>query len=310
MAYTYNKGSFDDLLDQFETTKKWLEQHGVVISDSRVQKYYQDVRLLVEAVQLGTTAEVASRERFLPMLNSVHEVQQFNLIWQGLNSCPKTKHFTARLKKVLQGSLMPGDERPEDSSHLGRDFGFELSIASIFKRAHYNWDPTSISDVFLSDGPLRIRIECKRPTSRFSVDSSVQKGMRQLKKTLRPSLNLDATYGLLAISVDKAVIPKDKIVLEAADLPSVSKLLDADLYQFTNDYRASWEGRSSRRIIGIILFIQAVSIIKSRNAPASVMYLHLVPLVTPSKLAYTVFEDIDRRISAVINNSGAGLTGR
>lgn len=300
LKYGLTQGSFHEMRSQFDAARAWLKDNDVGLSRPRVRSYNDDLNTLVDAIDTGSTTRIMSSGLMLRFLHTIHEVKLILSIYDGLKALTPHQALSRRLRKALRGPASPAEESSSENAHEGRDLSFELLLASLLVRAGYVWDPVSLTDVAISDKPIRVHIECKRPSSHETVDGCVKEAMVQLTRTLAPIKAGDTTFGMVALSIDRAVVPKDKFL----DVPTndhISAHLEKHLVEFSSLHKPSWAQPFHPRIVAVILLIHAPCVIRSENVPTSAILLDIMPTVSESNLGFYVYESVSSRLNSAIN---------
>ena len=300
MTFKLTQRSYEEVLAKFEQALSWTQSLGISFPRSRITQYRKHMQDLIRARADSNIDALLEQGMFRSLVNSSHEVTQINAIYDGLQRYPVTPELVRRIRKAIRGPEFVEHESTADASHEGRDFAFELSIASLFSRAGYDWDPSSTTDVFVTDAPIRFHIECKRPTKNKAVRSAVNKGLKQLNTSLNNPGAIDTSYGLLAIAIDTIVVPKGKF-LEAQTPDSIDRRVQEETENFIRQHGIHWAVPRAKRIIGTLIVLRMPTVVKSLNILTSAGFIAVNPIVSKQDLSYSVLEMMRTKLLPVIS---------
>jgi hypothetical protein len=204
------------MVRDLKALEKWLDDLGL----DKFDRVHQAIKL----VRQHKEKVVANPDEAIPYdgpgweartyMNAEREVIEFLDIFDAFKSEPYDL-IAPKLKRASSGPFLPVDEGTENAD--ARNIQFELSLAAEWRLSGLDvriGEP----DLTLLAGTTEFIIECKRPMSEGSIRSNIRNAKNQLATQLDKS---ERTFGVIAISVLRIVVPPTHCLMRASDLPSV-----------------------------------------------------------------------------------------
>ena len=263
MQPSFQISSYTEVSRKFELVLQWLGSLEVPISESRVQSYESVINLLATAQIAGDYSPFEAKHSNHDFLNTSFEISQLIGIHEGLAdlNIPEIK---SRLTKAVSGNTLYSKDQIRNS---GRDFAFELFVASIFAKRGASIELEGLEDVRLSFLNQEAIIECKRPRSVYSVARNVDRALEQIEKRYE---KLPTAYGIVALSIDKLLNPDlGQLIVDSAEEASI--VAAAIVKTFIKSYEHLWmRPEVDHRNIGCIVVLSAPAYVKSSKLTLSV----------------------------------------
>lgn len=160
---------------------KWMEEKGISAGVSRYSRYEDYIRdfspnpskrIAPGKILLPTDLEELFRKANLALL----EIVQIIWVYDSFRE-ENSKGFRDRLKKAVSGQ----DFYTYGVQDNGRDFLYELLIASWFQKKGYKIDFDLLTDVVATKNDTKFYIECKRLRTAKKYEERYKDGCKQLK---------------------------------------------------------------------------------------------------------------------------------
>jgi hypothetical protein len=252
----YSSQTFVDAAARLGGTCSWLEGLGVRYSPTRIGQYRRIFNRLAELQNYGEPEKLLETYTLEALVNAAHEVAEVARIYEGLGSS-SDPDLARRLKAALRGHAL---YVLDDGARSGRDFSFELVVASKIARASLPVDFGHDADVRTEFEGHEVYIECKRPRSSGRVADLISEGLAQLKKRFRESSQPANARGLLGLSIGTAVNSEFGI-LRAEDWRALGEAAGMHTSKFIADYGEVWRAEPDRRFLGAVIVFDGVGIV-------------------------------------------------
>lgn len=208
----------DGKMYELEEVTNYLNQKGIRILGGRVDFYRKILELFAGNAQLSNEEAWALAElRELRVI--VHAAKANQVIADGLRRC-------------LKGAPLMQDETAENSGNAGRNYSFELCVASKMTILGSNASIPEFgteADVEFSCQGKKIPVECKRLYSPDKAAEIMQNGYSQVSKRVAAG-----EFGIAAISLTRALW--SDMSMEIADSLEKARMATEELYaQWTSD---------------------------------------------------------------------------
>ena len=219
----------------------WLSEIGVDYFNSRIHKYQNDLSILIDRIDIQDPQSLVDPQFFATMVNSIYESGELIRIHNSLKDLIVTPDLKNKIKVFIKGPEYANDEKPMTGSQQPRDIAFELIIASMFLRAGYKIDFHTTADLRAQNDKSTFFVECKRPRSIHSVRANVRSAASQLRKRYISYSNNDNTvYGIIALSIDMIVNPKNYMLI-ANDEQAIDNRMIAEAQEFIQNNDMHWK---------------------------------------------------------------------
>lgn len=195
------EGSFVEACD-------WLRSLNLFPHSNRYASYL----VLFEDFRLGRARLLESKSGLQQYINATAEATELIRIRRSLKQAD-SEGFIRQLQKITSGKAFKNTIEADP----GRDFAFELSIASRFLLAGHPVESGSLADVVAVVGRHKIYVECKRIQSpaKFLVRIGEAAKQASLRIASKPS---SLARSLVAVRVTEVLNPEVRYaVLPTAD---------------------------------------------------------------------------------------------
>lgn len=174
---TYKLTNLQRFLIPMDDVIQWLNSHNLKGSVSRYSKYKSYIE---DFYKKGNPCCIEDLEiRFKKLNDSVQECAQIVLIYEQFKF-NESKGFWEKMKKAINGSVFY--DTNSNNMDEGRNFLYELLIATWFSKLGYEIDFDNETDVVAKYGEVTIYAECKRIKSNRSFEENYKKAFKQLEK--------------------------------------------------------------------------------------------------------------------------------
>jgi len=252
----YSSQTFIDASARLDEACAWLAGLGISHSPTRVGRYQKIFSDLARHQAAGTFERFFEKHSLGDLANAAHEVAEVVRIYDGL-ARSSDPHLAGRLRLAIRGHEL---HVLDDDARSGRDFSFELLVASKVERAGLQVDFGHQADLRTEFEGFEFFLECKRPRSAAQVQARIKEGLKQLHRRFAASARPDLARGLLAINISKLVNAKFG-VLRAADSATLGRTAGAYTHKFIDDYGAIWQSGTDSRILGALVTFDVVGIV-------------------------------------------------
>ena len=230
---------------------QWLSELGIDVKKGRFSNYANDVLALESGL---------SKEQTADMYDSGLEVNDLIMIHKGLSHL-KDDEFCFKLRKYIEGPKHAQDERKDGASHIARNTGFELLIASLFSLAGFKVDFEGAFDVRVTDRDNVFYIECKRPRSHSSLKKNMQIMYSQLEHRYREHDQLNPPRGLAVVSITKIVNPTNgTLPVERPD--DAFQKCEKIFSDFLDQHKTIWYRNLHEDTMAVLLYLQLTVLAK------------------------------------------------
>lgn len=292
MGTLYQTQSYVEASKQLDKVCDWLETLGVNYSPTRVGKYKEIFSRLAAYQAENNFDGFFECVPFEEFVNAAYEVAELVRMYEGLNG-HNDPDLVARLREALKGHEL---YLLDNQGRSGRDFSFELAIASKFARCGFAIDFGHQADLKAQINGHPLYVECKRIRSLRKVKRRIKDGLGQLHRRYVKSESPEKARGLLVLSIGKA-INSDFGLLEANSLEHLKESAFRHNERFINQNKQYWHTAVDQRTVGVVVILDAPCVIKDgykfttchevtiNNCvpPSTEGYAHLV------QIAYHVF---------------------
>lgn len=305
MTFTLTTRSFIKLNEELDNCLHWLSDLGVDYFHTRIRQYTLDLNELIQVYERQDKKTGVDPEWFAKMVNSINEASRLIGIHSGLKDIIVSADLKNKLRVFIKGPEFALSENPKNGSQTARDIAFELSIASVFNLAGFKIDFHNEADLRAKLGDETFYVECKRPRSSHSVHSNVKSAASQLRSRYKSSNDPDRVSGIIALSIDKIINPKEQLLI-ADDEDTMDSRLSQEAYSFVQQFHFHWTKISDQQTIGAFIVIQLVAVPENRNIITNCRYLaasNIAPSITARGQLFTsVYEKLK---PAIMGNQAA-----
>jgi hypothetical protein len=192
-------------LEQLEEFKTWMEERGLKVASTRIDKYvkaYRKLETLIESA--GPPPYNGQFDKYVFLLR---EVDDLCWIYKGLKYAEPPGVLQV-LEKTLGGAEL---SRDDSATAAARNFQLELRITSYFLQARYEVDLSQQSDITVQLPEGTLYVECKRLSSSKKVKQRSQEALTQLRHRFLTNKRRSNCFGLAVFDVGKILHPNQGI---------------------------------------------------------------------------------------------------
>lgn len=189
--------------EELKAACEWMNSLGV--RDCRKNDRFSQYLKIFKEFDGFSSTNLPSEEKFGIYVRTHTEAAEIIRIHRALSGI-SSDDFINRLKKITSGKLF----KTRVESDPGRDYAFELSVASRFIEGGYEVNLSNLADVVARVDGVDVFVECKRIQS----DSKIAKRIKEAQDQLETRFNSNASKksrGIIACSISDLVNPDYKI---------------------------------------------------------------------------------------------------
>lgn len=310
MDFTLTTKSFTDRYQQLENCLNWLSSVGVDYFNTRIHKYKDDLKQLIQAYDSGKIKSLITPDVFATMVNSLYEAGRLINIHTGLKDFVVTQELKSKLQLFIKGPEFSLSENIGSGSQQPRDIAFELFMASAFNLSGFTIDFHTEADLRASLGDNIFFLECKRPRSRHSVRANVRSAASQLRVRYKSTVASNRVSGIIALSIDKIINPNDQLLVTDNE-NALDNRLAQEATNFVRQYDVHWKKIPDVQTIGILVLIQTVAVPENHNIITNCNFLAANSVVHSQSRGGELFRSIVETMRpAIMDLSRGNLTSR
>lgn len=187
---------FSDMFVQYESAKSWLEALGVKVSPTRFQRHINTIKR-----SFHPSSVQCDVEKDLNLLWAIAEIHDLLDIHRNLRDIQGAR-IVESLNKMVKGPAPLEYEGADGGSIHGRNFTFELYVASRLARAGLAVEFNTLADADFRVNNIDIHLECKRVVSENNMGDLIASACKQIAMRCQ---NNPHDRGIAAISLTKLV---------------------------------------------------------------------------------------------------------
>ena len=187
---------FSDMFAQYENAKSWLEALGVKVSPTRFQHHINTIKR-----SFHRSSAQYDVEKDLSLLWAIAEIHDLLEIHRNLRDI-RDARIVESLNKMVKGPAPLEYEGVDGGSIHGRNFTFELYVASRLARAGLALEFNTLADANFRVKNINIHLECKRVVSENNIGDLIASACKQIAIRCQ---NNPEDRGIAAVSVTKLV---------------------------------------------------------------------------------------------------------
>lgn len=251
LAVVIERFKYREWTTKFDDACRWIETLGVKLDRTRAAEYRESLSEIVSSYEAGEIEDLRGRRGDLQLLNTLTEVGEFIHIHSGLEGL-RGEGLVARLNKFCVGRALKSDETSQRSAP--RNFGFELSMASLFRNAGLPVDLENHPDIFIATRPFAFNVECKRPSSRRQVEKRIRDGLNQLEKAYTRQARPSAALGILAVDISR--LENDgTFVLQSSNERELRDDAAQSSIDFIKENERHWNAGTDPRTLAVLVHV-------------------------------------------------------
>lgn len=182
---------------------EWLCSLGISNPADRYHSYLRELQQF-EEIQGD---EASTRAKFERFVNANAELYELNRVRQALMQVDSQAYLDT-LKKITQGQPF----RNAAKSDPGRDYLFEISIASRLLNAGHEVILNQLADVVTHVNGRKLYIEAKRIKSQGKLSKRISEANNQLRKRITNDPSSKAR-GIVAINITDVINPENSAII-------------------------------------------------------------------------------------------------
>lgn len=277
MNHRFESQTFIDGAAALRDACDWLSSVGIRYSGTRLDRYEILLSRLAELQARGDAELLLEEYSFSSFVNAAFEADQLIAIVRGLrHRVAKDPAFAQRMRTALSGHELHVLEKAD--AH-GRNFAFELAVAARFAARGVPVDFSGQADVEATFESRQVFIECKRVRSAKRVESRVKEALDQLEKRYDACAVPEDARGFAALSIG-AIANPEFAPLEAPSDTLLSERMSLEVGAFILEHQRHWMGRpGSGRTLGVLVWLDAPSVIRSGNMLTMAHHIGVRPLI-------------------------------
>lgn len=253
----YSSTTYDDLAESLFRALSWLNSIGIAHSRTRFGEYERALSALVETPE--KERGVLLRNALPSLGNAIFEAYEIVDIYEALSGL-YDHELTRHVRKLAGGPVTYFDERPETSSNLARNIGFELSVMAYLARAGLTLDFSIQTDVAAAFGKRTLLFECKRPQSLDAVEPRITNALRQLRPKFN-TIDKARRRGIVALDITKAINPEFRAYVTTTE-HGISTSMNEQVDRFLDRHSHCWRNPRSSRAIGVLVRLRQISFVE------------------------------------------------
>jgi inhibitor of KinA sporulation pathway (predicted exonuclease) len=266
--------SYGDQLTQFNSACEWLSLLGVIVSPTRIGNYRRILADIEAKHREGKIDELLKRYGFPALANALFESTELIDIHEGLSGMDE--RIAQSLQKFAVGCPLLTDEC-RTGNNIGRNIGFELDTAALFRRCGFPIKLQPPADVWIETGNTDVAVECKRPFSYDALGANIEKAFSQLRKRYRDHARALQVRGIAALSASK-MENDGSLMLKAQDTADLNATIRRLSDQFVARTEEFWNKTGDERTIGLVVSLRAPSHVEDINLFTVVRHLTWIGL--------------------------------
>lgn len=243
-----NKEELAKSLARYEYTLTQLVDLGLNVNPSRLKKYIEPYNQMITRWGTESISSIVNNKQYASALFEVHQMIEIGEKLLEL----KHDNLTAALKKTLSGDELYSVDAQKEKTNSARNFSFELFMARYFKRAGYDLNFDTISDINATDEQDSIFIECKRPAKEETVGPNIQTALKQAIKRFDPNDKRNQK-GIAAIDITALINPEHEFLVPN-DLYFISDVLKNADHAYAPTFQQAFSEYGSDCLSIIIYF--------------------------------------------------------
>ncbi|NDV60974.1 hypothetical protein G0Q06_00760 [Puniceicoccales bacterium CK1056] len=240
------------LKSSFAALRNWIDSLGIRTSKGRIAEYSRFLEDYTTSLENDSLDAFFSRWKPGICLCFLQEIYDLIFIYEGLGD-RNDLGLISRLERVISGNSFYSDDGAKTE---GRDFSFELFVASIFAKQGINLTLDSESDVTLRHIGLSIFVEAKNLGSLQRIGRNTNNAKKQIMKRIKQELVPANCRGLIALNCTKLLNP-EFLFYEIKDKSPEAVASDM-LFKFASERRNNLVKHLEGRVIAIILVFGSV----------------------------------------------------
>jgi hypothetical protein len=252
-----DQSSHEELQNDVELMCRWLESLGIRIDRNRVSEYRTTFRTIAEHAKSGTLHALAGNIDFAKQADNFHDVSELIFVHQQLSGYDSPA-FKRALTQAVKGPSPLTTERPQTSD--ARNKAFELVMAAQFYAAGLAPEFIEPDDAIITLAGAKIRVECKRIQTEYSLAENIEKASSQLKHRLHKQVSIERA--LIVIDISKTVNTDGALYFSVISADQLNRKINEYLSEFLNRNKSILTKDLDPRIFGVVLYLRTPAVIE------------------------------------------------
>jgi len=284
---------FSDLLQYENKVKNLFDKYDLGFnSTNRIARYFKYLREIEEGRQLDNQefGKILQKDKAKYYYSQFYVLEICNLI-DALERRPQDKIIIKnKLADLAKGTYLLSEENPADTR--ARDTTFELSLFSFLQARDLNISVCEPNpDLRLKSGKFVYEIECKRPQSVKSLERSLKKATKQLRKSTGNDV-----VPTIALSLDQILFKGNDLILDSKDEASASNFLNATLEVFLRDNLKMLQKIIDKDSCLVLYYLSCLVGFKTNVPMANATFITGNIYNFENQLSHKIYEDLNALI--------------
>lgn len=249
MKESFSTINYDQLLDDLNTVKQWLESLGRRVANTRFDTILKNVAAINDHDKTKSLDRLIESVGDETICYSLTESIAFVEIFKTFRHLSPSIIPKAKLKDILGGPFLPSEEVTGTANVNNRNILFELELAA--KLMDNKIEVKGFDDFEFSYEGKDYFIQCKRPFSERNFEDNI---INNAVEKLEQKLVDDKQAGIIAISLEK-LVPIDE---QFQDLSQIKKILEPIGAEFIKTHEHYWKNIDNPKIIIVLLVFKFV----------------------------------------------------
>lgn len=257
--------NFTGFVAKLKSAYGWLQGLGISVEGTRFSQYFAQLEEVVSTPDLEARTDDPNFQSILEAFDSGGEL----LVIERDLAQYDSPELRRRLSAFVKGSYLQSEERPDTSSNLARNYGFELIFAAQLVRAKFTPVLPEIGD--LRTNSPDIRFECKRTKS----ERKFERALKDARDQLAELENANESINVIALSVGKSLHGGTPF-LHGDDHRDVHSTFRASIDDLIRRYERIWQAQSFGHVGGIWLHYSGSAVFTKLNALVRASYNRVI----------------------------------
>ncbi|MGH9366399.1 MAG: hypothetical protein ACRD3M_01835, partial [Thermoanaerobaculia bacterium] len=280
-----------DLIADLESAIAWVSSRGVRAQRSRYATYLRTIRQIEARRKQGATRAKDIPVDPLMMENAFREALQLARIAHGLRD-EDNEHVRDKLRVLIGGPALEGDEKEINSGNRARNCAFELDVAACLAPIARPDFSTGV-DVTVRHSGVSFLIECKRTFSLRKLATNLRDAGRQITEELEKT-GL-AAYGVVALSAAKMHWHAGALI-RTKSFMEIDAAIHKWIGQFDRRHVNPWLRRQGeRRLAGVLVHLPYTAYVGDSPTVVGTQFI-LLNRYGPRTIAYSDLSKLFGRV--------------
>ncbi|MBU0978222.1 hypothetical protein KKF92_00105 [Patescibacteria group bacterium] len=284
---------FSDLLQYENRVRKLFDKYELGFnSTNRIVRYFKYLREIEENRQLNKQefGKILQKDKAKYYYSQFYVLEICNLI-DALERRPQDLIIIKnKLADLAKGTYLLSEENSADTR--ARDTTFELSLFSFLQSRGLDVDMCEPNpDLRLKSEKFVYEVECKRPQSIKSLEKSIKKAARQLRKSTGNDV-----VPTIALSLDQILFKGNDLILDSKDEASASNFLNATLEVFLRDNLKMLQKVIDKDSCLVLYYLSCLVGFKTNVPMANATFITGNVYNFENQLSHTIYGDLNALI--------------